>query len=98
VTAAALADAERLSAAYGVLANAGPGVKPFVLMRHLDSNVAVATAERFAPAAPLTLEGLIYAALGALLALAAMHGIGAVLQRVRRRPRGAGLTGAQHGG
>ena len=67
-------------------------------MRHLDGSVAMATAERFAPAAPLTLEGLIYAALGALLALAAIHGIGAVLQRVRQRSRGAGLTGARHGG
>ncbi len=98
VTAAALADAERLGAAYGVLANAGPGVKPFVLMRYLDGNVAAATAERFAPAAPLTLEGLIYAALGALLALAAIHGIGAVSQRVRRLRRGTGLTGTHHGG
>lgn len=98
VTAAALADADRLGAAYGALANAGPGVKPFVLMRHLDGSVAAATAERFAPAAPLTLEGLIYATLGALLALAAIRGIRAVSQRVRRHRRGAELTEAHHGG
>jgi hypothetical protein len=98
VTAAALADAERLNAAYGVLANSATGARPFALMRHLDGDVAAATAERFAPAAPLTLEGLIYAALGALLTLAAIHGIGVVSRRVRQRRRGTGLTGAYHGG
>ncbi len=67
-------------------------------MRHLDGSVAAATAERFAPAAPLTLEGLIYATLGALLALAAIRGIRAVSQRVRQHRRGAELTEAHHGG
>ena len=63
---AALADAERLSAAYAVLTATGSGLGPLVLLRHLDTAVAKATAARFAPAAPLTGEGLVYAALGAL--------------------------------
>ncbi len=66
VAAAALADVERLSAAYAALTATGPGLGPLVLLRHLDAAVAGATAARFAPAAPLTGEGLVYAALGAL--------------------------------
>lgn len=98
VAAAALADAERLSSAFAVLANALAGLRPLVLIRHLDADIAAATAARFAPAAPLSAEGLIYAALGALLALAGLKGIGTAANRARRRLQSrAQPTRAGHG-
>ena len=56
------------------------------MVRHLDAAVARATAARFAPAAPLTGEGLVYAALGALAGFFvcwAVRRIWTALRRVR---------------
>jgi len=68
----ALVDEARLEAAYNVLTQASAGARPFLLLRHIDADIAAATADRFTPAAPLGLEGLLYAAVGALLGLAAL--------------------------
>jgi hypothetical protein len=66
VAAAALEDAEQLGAAYSALTAGAPGLRPLLLVQHLDGAVARATAARFSPALPLSAEGLIYAALGGL--------------------------------
>jgi hypothetical protein len=68
-----------------VLTQAPAGSRPFVLLRHLDADIAAATADRFMPAAPLGLEGLLYAGIGALLGLAALAAGRAVARHARRR-------------
>ena len=66
VAAAALEDAERLGAAYSALSAGAPGLRPLLLVQHLDGAVARATAARFSPGLPLSGEGLLYAVLGGL--------------------------------
>ena len=85
VMASALADEARLSNAFQVLSQASVATRPFVLLRHLDADIAAATAERFMPAAPLGLEGLLYAGIGALLGLAALAGGRSLARDARRR-------------
>ncbi len=85
VMASALADEARLGNAFAVLTRAPAGSRPFVLLRHLDADIAAATADRFVPAAPLGLEGLLYAGLGALLGLAALAGGRSLTRHARRR-------------
>lgn len=85
--AAALADADRLRDAYGVLKAANPFERSYVLARNFDENLARATFDQFVPAVPLSLEGVVYAAVGmtiGLLLLAGGERTGkAALQRVR---------------
>jgi hypothetical protein len=85
VMASALADEARLGSAFAVLTRAPAGSRPFVLLRHLDADIAAATADRFMPAAPLGLEGLLYAGIGALLGLAALAAGRALARHARRR-------------
>lgn len=85
VMASALADEARLSHAYQVLSQASVATRPFVLLRYIDADVAAATADRFMPAAPLGLEGLMYAGLGALLGLAALAGGRSLTREARGR-------------
>jgi len=85
VMASALADEARLSTAFQVLSQASVGTRPFVLLRHLDADIAAATADRFMPAAPLGPEGLLYAGIGALLGLGALAGGRSLARRARRR-------------
>ncbi len=96
VMASALADAARLETAYAVLSQAPAGLRPFVLLRHLDAHVAAATAERFVPAAPLGPEGLAYLGLGALLGLAALAGGRSLAREGRRRLAQSRPDGAEH--
>ena len=85
VMASTLADEARLSQAFQALSQASVATRPFALLRHLDADVAAATAERFTPAAPLGLEGLLYAGVGALLGLAALAGGRSLAREARRR-------------
>jgi len=85
VMASTLADESRLGAAYAVLTQAPAGLRPIVFLRHLDLDIAAATADRFTPAAPLGLEGLLYLAIGALLGLAALAGGRSLARHARRR-------------
>jgi Protein of unknown function (DUF2937) len=85
VMTATLADEARLSTAFAVLTRAPAGARPFVLLRHFDADIAAATADRFTPTAPLGLEGLLYALIGALLGLAALAGGRTLARRARRR-------------
>ena len=55
---------------------------------HLDPGIARATCERFKPAVPTTAEGLVYAAAGMILVLAAYH-LGVREPVARRLRRGA---------
>ncbi|MDX1576171.1 MAG: DUF2937 family protein [Kiloniellales bacterium] len=98
IMASALADEARLSQAYAVLTQASAGLRPFVLLRHLDADIAAATAERFVPAAPLGLEGLAYAGLGALLGLLALQGGRRLAHQARHRLGRQTSEGPEHAG
>lgn len=98
VIAAALEDAKRLAAAYKRLVEASPGLRPLLLLGRLDRQVAAATARRFTPAAPLSFDGLLFAALGAVLALAGFLATAVGVGRLRRMEleRAAAQSGGGH--
>lgn len=60
----------RLEGAYAALREAGPLERPFVFARHFHGEVAQGTLHNFAPALPLSAEGLAYASAGLLLGIA----------------------------
>jgi hypothetical protein len=67
--------------------------RPLVFVRHLDLEIARATASIFKPAVPVTTEGLTYALTGMVFALVCYHwglkrGIAAIKSsRVPRQPK-----------
>lgn len=73
-----IADAETrvqtLSAAEAALREASLWERPFVFMAKLDMDIASGTWAVFKPAVPITLEGLIYAGVGMVLALVIYQG------------------------
>ena len=76
---------DEMEAAYHALREAPAVERPFAFASHLDSGLVDATLADFAPAVPLTPEGLAYAAVGALAGLAVIFGTGRVVRRRRRR-------------
>jgi hypothetical protein len=82
-----VARVDELAAAETAIRQASIFARPFVFLRHLDLSIAQATWSIFKPAVPTTLEGLVYAALGVLLALVFYHGLVKTLVRraLRRR-------------
>jgi hypothetical protein len=75
---------ERMEAAYAALRDAAPLQRPRAFAEHLDAGLVEATLGDFAPALPLTPEGLAYAGGGALAGLAVCFGARRVLRRRRR--------------
>ncbi len=65
---------DELAAAEAALRGASVWTRPFVFLRHLDTEIARGTWTVFRPAVPTTFEGLVYAAVGVVLALAVWHG------------------------
>jgi hypothetical protein len=61
---------EELAAAEQALREASGWARPAVFLRHLDHEIAEGTWAVFRPAVPTTTEGLAYAAVGVVLALA----------------------------
>ena len=94
---------DALAAADTAIRHASMFTRPLVFVRHVDLGVARATWTIFRPAVPTTAEGMIYAAVGVLLALALYHG--AVKfparrywrRRAERRARVAGAVPAGNG-
>ncbi len=77
---------DALAAAEAAIQHASIIARPFVFLRHLDLSIAQATWTIFKPAVPTTVEGMIYAAGGVLLALALYHGgVKYPVRRVWRR-------------
>lgn len=79
-----------LAAAETALREASLWERPFVFMANLDLDIASGTWAVFKPAVPITLEGLIYAAVGMVLALVIYQGAIVAPCRViarRRRPK-----------
>jgi hypothetical protein len=77
---------DRLVRQRATLLNAGPLSRPALAMYSADMKLLTDTRRSFAPALPLSLAGLIYAALGFALVLA-IRGVGRRARRLFRRLR-----------
>jgi hypothetical protein len=75
---------DRMEAAYHALREAPVLQRPFMFAEHMNRGLAESTFGDFAPALPLTPEGLTYAACGALAGLALVFGSRRVVRRRRR--------------
>lgn len=64
---------DQLAAAQAAIQNASPLARPFAFLHHVDPQIAHATWAIFQPAVPTTVEGLMYAAIGIIVLLAAYH-------------------------
>lgn len=71
---AALDDAQNLREALIALTNAGTLERPFTFFQHLDQATLSAAFDSFAPALPLSTEGLAYAAVGMVAGLISWAG------------------------
>lgn len=79
---------ETLTAAENALRSATLWERPFVFMANLDLDIARGTWSVFKPAVPMTLEGLVYAGVGMVLALVIYQGaIVAPCRAIARRRR-----------
>lgn len=76
---------ERMEAAYQALRAATPLQRPLAFAEHMKPGLLEATLGDFAPAVPITPEGLSYAAAGALAGLIAVFGAGRVVRRRRSK-------------
>lgn len=76
-----------LQAAHDALLQASLWSRPFVFLRHVDIEIARATAGIYRPAVPTTLEGLIYASVGMLFFLTLYHLGSRGTMRLLRRSR-----------
>lgn len=80
-----LSDLRRLGAAYAALRPAQPLERPLRFARHADAEVAVATGRDFAPALPISLAGIAYAAIGLLAGLLTTMTTRGGVRTLRRR-------------
>lgn len=77
----------RMESAYHALREAPLLERPFAFAEHMNTRLVDATMGDFAPALPLTPEGFIYAAVGALAALGVVLGARSIVRRRRRGRR-----------
>lgn len=82
----------RLEGAYTALREAGVFERPLVFARHFHGEVAQGTLRDFAPALPLTAEGMSYAAVGLILGIGAAWGLEGLWRAMLRRWRRARAT------
>lgn len=76
-----------LQSAHDALLHAALWERPFLFVRHLDSEIVRATAAIFKPAVPTTIEGLLYALTGMLVFLVLYHFGVKRLLRLFTKPR-----------
>ncbi|MEO1190775.1 MAG: DUF2937 family protein [Pseudomonadota bacterium] len=69
-----LDEAANLEAAHDALQTASAWERPEAFATHFDSDLALATFERYVPALPIDGEGLVYAATGLVLGLLLLSG------------------------
>lgn len=69
----AITRVETLEAAQAAMQQASLWSRPFVFLRHSDSDIVHATWAIFKPAVPTTVEGLVYALCGMLVLLSIYH-------------------------
>ncbi len=80
-----LEDLQRLQEAEAVLANATGVDRIIQFFSHLDMTVAGGTLRTYVPALPLTLEALVYAAIGMLFGILVYSGIEYFMRSGRRK-------------
>jgi hypothetical protein len=87
-----VARVDDLAAADAALRHASAWTRPFVFAAHMDAGIAKATWTIFRPAVPTTAEGLVYAGVGVVAALAVYHlGVrGPIARCMRRKPAAGG--------
>ncbi len=78
---------DALREAYAALTVAPPIERPKVFAAHFDADLAAATLRDFAPALPVTAEGLVYAAAGLLLGLGLLAGLETAGRALLGHPR-----------
>jgi hypothetical protein len=85
-----IARVDELASADAALRHASLWKRPFVFAGHLDAGIARATWSIFRPAVPTTVEGLLYAGAGTVIALTAYHLCvrAPVARHLRRRAAG----------
>lgn len=83
---------ETLSAAETALREASLWERPFVFLANLDSDIASGTWAVFKPAVPVTLEGLVYACVGMVIALVIYQGAVVAPCRAWMRRRNSRLS------
>ena len=87
-----------LSGAESALRHASLFSRPFVFFRHLDPSIASATWSAFRPAVPTTLEGMAYAIVGMVAALAVYHlGLKTPVRRAWRARQARKLSAIERG-
>ncbi len=83
---------QHLGTAFTALRDASTWSRPFVFLSDVDTAIARATWTDYKPAVPTTLEGLVYAAAGMLLFLAAHHLVLRRFIRPKSKPTTANTT------
>lgn len=84
IAATLVIDAQDLRVALDALSGASVLERPFVFAENLDPAILSATLERFGPAAPLSLEGLVYGVLGFALGAGFAAAVAAGAPRLSR--------------
>ncbi|WP_420348716.1 DUF2937 family protein [Pelagibius sp.] len=82
-------DLADMEAAYSALSTAGTFERPLAFAQHFDSGLVSATIGDFAPAVPLTSEGLIYGGAGVLAGLLLCGGSRRLLRRRKTKQAAA---------
>ncbi len=75
----------RLEAAFTALREASALTRWWVFIRHVDAQIAAQTWRDFAPGAPTSVEGLLYAGAGLLLGWGSYALLRALVQKLTRR-------------
>ena len=86
VTALTQARIDALDQAYRAIDQAGGFAKPFVFFRHIDYDIAAATARSYVPALPLDMPSLVYGFAGIVLGWLLWELVKAPFAMVARRP------------
>lgn len=73
-----------MEAAYDALRNATTLQRPFAFVEYMDTGLVDATLRDFAPAVPLTPEGMVYAGCGVLAGLLTCFGTRRLVRRRRK--------------
>ncbi len=81
-----------LETAQSTITEAGSFEKPVIFFTHMDSDIALATAQSFTPALPLDLPSLIFAVLGIVVGWLVWEMIKAPARLFRGKKRHAGQT------
>jgi Protein of unknown function (DUF2937) len=93
-----IARADRLEEELEAMRSAGPLKRIYVMAKDFDPEIARHTLDNYEPAAPLSLEAVVAAALAAISGWAGMHLVAWPIRRARPPPRPANGSDAKRAG